>query len=263
MSADIPVVILCGGKGTRMKEETDYKPKPLVLIGGKPIVWHIMMIYAHYGFRNFILALGYKGDMIKNYFLNERLLANDFTLDTANNAITLHSEQHASFCITFADTGIESLTGLRLLHVRKYIPAGEFMVTYGDGVADINITDVLAFHRRQQTIATITGVYPHSKYGLISLDRRTNLVTAFDQKPRMHDFISGGFIVLNQEAFSYLDEGPMEDSFVKLMNRQQLSIYQHEGFWKAMDTYREVEEMQELWKTSRPWAIWEKTHASA
>ncbi len=256
---NIPVVILCGGKGTRMKEETEFKPKPLVLIGGKPILWHIMKIYAHYGYNEFILALGYKGDMIKEYFLNEKTLVNDFTVDTSTSEIKFHNSKNDNFKITFAETGSESLTGERIQRIKKYITGEEFMVTYGDGVANIDINSLVNFHKAQGTIGTITGTHPHSKYGLIKIDREKNLIVDFEQKPLMHDYINGGFMVFNKKAFDYFDNQNMETVFPKLIKENQLSVFIHEKFWKGMDTYLEVEQLNQLWEKERPWAVWEKS----
>ncbi len=241
-----------------MKEETEFKPKPLVLIGGKPILWHIMKIYAHYGYNEFILALGYKGEMIRDYFLNQRAFLNDFTLDTSGDKIEFHSNNADNFKITFVDTGQESLTGERILRAKKYINDDEFMVTYGDGVSDININKLVAFHRKQGKIGTVTGVHPYSKYGLVRIDKKKNLVKSFDQKPLMYDYVSGGFMIFNKKAFNYFNGGPMENGLIKLARKRQLSIYKYEGFWKAMDTYREMEELNKLWDEKKPWAVWEK-----
>jgi glucose-1-phosphate cytidylyltransferase len=251
-------IILCGGFGTRMKEETEFKPKPLVLIGGKPILWHIMKIYSHYGYNEFVLALGYKSEMIKDYFLDQRAFLNDFTLNVSTNEMRFHNNAADNFKITFAETGLESLTGERILRVKKYITEDEFMVTYGDGVSDINLNDLVAFHRKQNKIGTITGVHPHSKYGLVKTDKKKNLVKSFDQKPQMYDYVSGGFMIFKREAFKYFDKGPMENGFKKLTKKKQLAIYRHDGFWKAMDTYQEMEQLNQIWKDERPWASWEK-----
>jgi len=258
MNKNIPTIILCGGIGTRMKEETEFKPKPMVLIGGKPMLWHIMKIYSHYGYNEFILALGYKGDMIKDYFLDQRAFLNDFTLDISENKIDFHNNQCDEFKITFSETGLESETGERILKVKKYISEDEFMVTYGDGVSDLEINKLIDFHRRQKTIGTITGAHPHSKYGLVKIDEKNNLVIDFEQKPLMYDYVSGGFMIFNKKAFDYFDNGPIENGLIKLAKDGQLSIYKHEGFWKSMDTYRETEELNELWQKDKPWAVWEK-----
>lgn len=258
INTNIPTIILCGGIGTRMREETEFKPKPMVLIGGKPMLWHIMKIYSHSGYNEFILALGYKGGMIKDYFLNQRAFLNDFTLDVSTSKIDFHNNQCDEFKITFAETGLESQTGERILRVKKYITEDEFMVTYGDGVSDLDINKLIDFHRKQKTIGTITGVHPHSKYGLVKIDERNNLVIDFEQKPLMYDYLSGGFMIFNKKAFDYFDNGPIENGLIKLAKEGQLSIYKHEGFWKAMDTYREMEELNELWQKDKPWAVWEK-----
>jgi glucose-1-phosphate cytidylyltransferase len=251
-------IILCGGFGTRMKEETEFKPKPMVLIGGKPILWHIMKIYTYYGYKEFILALGYKGEMIKDYFLNQRTFLNDFTLDVFKNKIDFYDNQCDDFKITFAETCLESETGERILKVKKYITEDEFMVTYGDGVAKIDINKLVDFHRKQGTVGTITGAHPYSKYGLLKIDEERNLVINFEQKPLMYDYTSVGFMIFNRKVFDYFDTGPMENGLVKLAKDGQLSVYKHEGFWKGMDTYREMGELNKLWMTEKPWAVWEK-----
>lgn len=250
-------VILCGGLGTRMKEETEFKPKAMVLVGGKPMLWHIMKTYSHYGQNEFVIALGYKGDLIKDYFLNQRAFLNDFTLDMAIDKKEFHNNGCDDFIITFAETGLESQTGERMLKIKKYITEDEFMVTYGDGVSDIDINKLIDFHRKQKTLGTVTGVHPHSKYGLVKIDPDKNLVLNFEQKPLMFDYVNGGFMIFNKKALDYFDEGPMENGLIKLAKEGQLSVYKHEGFWKAMDTYREMEELSKLWDEEKPWAVWE------
>ncbi len=249
-------IILCGGLGTRMKEETEFKPKAMVLVGGKPILWHIMKIYSYYGYNEFVLALGYKGEMIRDYFLNQNAFVNDFTIDTRDGQIKFYNNNCDDFKITFVETGLESDTGERILRVKKYINEEDFMVTYADGVSDINIKELVAFHKNHKTIGTLSGVHPRSKYGLVEIDKKNNLVKGFDQKPQMYDYASGGFMIFNQKAFDYFDNGPMEDGLVKLTKEKQLSIYTHEGFWKAMDTYREMEELNVLWNGDPKWKIW-------
>ena len=254
-------VIFCGGKGTRMKEETEWRPKPMVEVGGRPILWHIMKIYAHYGHNEFILPLGYKGDMIKNYFLNHNVLANDFTYTAASNRTYFHDKKMDDLKITFADTGFECLTGERLLKVSKHIKGDNFMVTYGDGVSDIDINKLALFHKKQGTLATITGVRPYSKYGLIKVSAKNGLATEFRQKPLVefrNEFIGGGFMIFNKKVLDFLDNGPMENMFPKLISKKQLSVYQHKGFWMAMDTYLEAQELNKLWDTSKPWAVWQQ-----
>ncbi len=250
-------VILCGGKGTRLKEETEFKPKPMVLVGAKPILWHIMKGYAHFGHRDFVLALGYRGQAIKEFFLNERAFANDFTLSTRSGQLDYHQSQSDDFTITFADTGENSLTGERLKRLKPYLGDGEFMLTYGDGIADVDIEALIRFHRSQGTLATLTGVHPHSKYGLVRSDAGGR-VEDFSQKPTLGDFVNGGFMVFSPGMFDYVDDGMIEDALIRMTADRQLSVYHHDGFWKAMDTYQEMEELNRLWQTERPWAIWEK-----
>ncbi len=268
------VIILCGGEGTRMKEETEFKPKPLVLVGGKPILWHIMKIYAHYGFNEFILALGYKGDMIKDYFLNWRAFANDFTLSTKDHVLEFHNKHHDDFKITFVDTGLKSLTGERLRRVKYYIHEDNFMLTYGDGVADINIKELVKFHLKQKTTGTITGVHPVMRLGVLSVDEKNKKVTKFHQygivdekesvqelrearQSYMSDFINGGFMVFKKRVFNYIKPDTMiERAFVPLSEERQLSVFEHAGRWKAMDTYKEVEEMNVYWEKDPFWKVW-------
>lgn len=250
-------IILCGGMGTRMKEETEFKPKPMVLIGGKPILWHIMKIYSHYGYNDFVLALGYKGDMIKNYFLDQRAFVNDFTIEVASGKTDFHNNGCDDFKVTLAETGQETETGGRILQLKKYITEDEFMITFGDGVSDIDIKSLVAFHRNQKTVGTIGGFHPQSKYGLVKIDEENNKIINFEQKPVLFDYTSGGFMIFSKEAFNYFDEGPMENGLIKMVKEGQLSMYRHKGFWKAMDTYREMEELNKLWEKDKPWAVWE------
>jgi glucose-1-phosphate cytidylyltransferase len=250
-------IILCGGMGTRMKEETEFKPKPMVLIGGKPILWHIMKLYSHYGYNDFVLALGYKGDMIKDYFLDQRAFVNDFTIEVSSGKTDFHNNGSDDFKVTLAETGQETETGGRIIQLKKYVTEDEFMITFGDGVSDINIKDLVAFHRNQKTIGTIGGFHPQSKYGLVKIDEGSKKVINFEQKPVLFDYTSGGFMIFNREAFNYFDEGTMESGLIKMVNDGQLSMYRHEGFWKCMDTYREMEELNKLWEKNKPWAVWE------
>ena len=257
-------VILCGGKGTRLKEETEFKPKPLVLVGGKPILWHIMKIYSHYGYNEFILALGYKSSMIKEYFLHQRAFLNDFTLDVKNNGLTFHNNDCDDFKITFAETGLETLTGERVKRLKKYISDEDFMVTYGDGVGDIDIEELVAFHKKQNTVGTITGVHRGSRFGLISMDANSGKIKDFHQakikdfeKDDFNDFINGGFMVFKNEFLNVIEKDSMiEQSFAPLAIRGELSMFLHKGKWKCMDTYKEVEELNEDWVKDPFWKIW-------
>jgi len=235
LDKNIQTIILCGGTGTRLKEETEFKPKPMVKIGEKPLLWHIMKIYSYYGFNNFVIALGYKGEMIKEYFSNN----ND-----------------DNFNLTMVDTGLESLTGERVRKLKEYIKDDIFMLTYGDGVADININKLLEFHKKQNTLATITGVHPRHKYGLVKIDGN-NLVKEFYQKPTLPDVVNGGFMVFNKKVFDYIKKDSMiEDVFPPLISKKQLSVYQHNDFWFAVDTYKEYEDLNKMWQNNPQWKIW-------
>ena len=253
-------VILCGGIGYRLKEETEFKPKPMVNIGGKPILWHIMKIYAHFGYRDFILALGYKGDYIKDYFLKQEYYASDFVLDLKHEKtpkIFYNKEfKGDDFNIFFSDTGLETPQGERVLRLKKYINGDLFMVTYGDGVADINIDKLVEFHKKHGLIATVTGVHPISRWGMI-VANASNLITKFDQKPCLYDYVNGGFMVFNKKIFKFLKAGDnIEDTFPRLISQKQLGLYKHEGFWYGMDTYRDFLFLNKLWGKDPKWKIW-------
>jgi len=255
----MPVVIFCGGQGTRMKEETEFRPKPMVTLGNRPILWHIMKIYSHYGFNKFIIALGYKGDYIKDYFLNQEYFENDFNLKTKTGKKILHKNNRRrkdDFDITFVNTGVETLTGERLLRVKKYIKTNLFMVTYGDGVSDVDVKKLLKFHNDKKTIGTITGVHPKSKWGLIVSDVRS-LVRKFQQKPKLNQYVNGGFMVFQKEFLKYLkSRQTIEEALENLIRDKQLSVYIHDGYWAAMDTYQDVEEMNKQWKKDPKWKVW-------
>jgi len=259
----IPVVIFCGGKGSRLREETEFKPKPMVEIGGRPMLWHIMKIYAHHGYRDFVLCLGYRGDQIKEYFLNHRVISRDFHLDLTTNTTTILDDQNVDdFRITFVDTGVETLTGERLLRVAKYLSGPEFMLTYGDGVSDVALAELHAYHRQQQArhgvIGTVTGVHPKSKYGLVNVDER-RVVTAFVQKPRLHDFTNGGFMIFTREFLRYCKPDQMvEDAIIDVTNEGKIALYAHDGFWHCMDTYQDKEDLERLWATDPQWKVWER-----
>jgi len=247
--------------GTRLREETEFKPKPMVEIGGKPILWHIMKIYAHYGYRDFVLALGYKGDYIKDYFLKQKYYESDFCLNTKDgeisNLIPNNNFEKDEFNVIFADTGLETPHGERVLRLKKYINEDLFMVTYGDGVADIDINKLVEFHKNKGTVATLTGVNPVSRWGLLNIDEN-DLITDFAQKPTLYEgYVNGGFMVFKKEFFDFLKPGDMiEDTFPKLVSQKQLAVYKHHGFWYAMDTYREYLKLNELWEKDPRWKIW-------
>lgn len=255
----IPVVIFCGGQGSRMKEETEFRPKPMVSVGGKPILWHVMKIYAHYGFNNFIFTLGYKGDYIKDYFVNEKYFTHDLTINTKTGETKIIEESKTGnddFNITFVDTGLESLTGTRLLQVKKYITGDTFMVTYGDGVGNVDIEKVVAFHKKKDVIGVITGVHPKSKWGLVVADKN-DLIEKFEQKPKLNQYVNGGFMVFKKKVFDYLRENEMiEVGLGRLTKDRELAVYRHNGYWVAMDTYQDLEEVNKQWIEDPKWKIW-------
>lgn len=256
-------IILSGGRGYRLKEETEFKPKPMVLIGGKPILWHIMKIYAQHGFNEFIIALGYKGEQIKEYFLNQKHFLHDFTLNTKTGESTVHRDHTDGkliddFKITFVDTGEETLPGERILRCKSYIPETDrdFMVTYGDGVSDIDIHKLIAFHNAQKTIGTVSGVFPRSKFGLLRIDKDQK-ASKFVEKPVLTGRINGGFMVFRRESLEYFRYGEYEHPALKRMiHKHELSVYLHDGFWQCMDTYQDVDYLNGLWNDSAPWNTW-------
>jgi len=256
----VKVVILAGGLGTRLREETEYKPKPMVEIGGRPILWHIMKSYAHHGYMKFVLCLGYKGDVIRDYFLNYEIRNRDFTVTLGSGGIEIHNgHTEAGWRVTLAETGEKTLTGGRLKRVTPYLKGERFMVTYGDGVADIDIKDLVAFHEKHGKLGTVTAVHPSSRFGELSIDNGT--VKVFQEKPQVHEgWINGGYFVFQPEVLDLIlgDEESLEQGLlVKLASMRELMVYQHQGFWQCMDTYREVELLNDLWKGSNsPWAVW-------
>lgn len=254
------VVILCGGLGTRLREETETKPKPMIEIGGMPILFHIMKIYARHGFKEFILCLGYKGEMIKNYFYNYEILSNDFTIELGGKKMEIHSPQtEKGWQITLIDTGLKAMTGARVKRIEKYIKNDLFMLTYGDGVTDLNINELLKFHKSHNKIGTVTGVSPPSRYGELIINK--GQVTTFKEKPLTNNnSINGGFFVFNRDFFNYLedkDECVFErEPLEKLASEGELKVFQHKGFWQCMDTYRDYKYLTELWeKGDPPWNV--------
>ncbi len=253
------IVILCGGLGTRLKEETEYRPKPMVKIGSKPILWHIMKLYSYYGFNDFILCLGYKGEIIKEYFYNYEILNNDFTIELGrHNNIEIHNTHtEKGWKITLVDTGEYALKGARLKKIEKYVDSNPFMVTYGDGVADININELVDFHTAHGRIATLTGVMPPSRFGALLVDE--NKVIKFSEKPQAAEgLVNGGFFVFNKRLFSYLNNEDTCDLEIgvldKLAEDGELMIYKHTGEWACMDTVRDMEYLNKLWSSGK--AFW-------
>jgi len=261
------VIILCGGQGTRLREETEYRPKPLVDIGGRPILWHIMKLYAHAGFNQFVLCLGYKGSMIKDYFLNYEAMNNDFTISLgARQCVSYHdAHEEQDYCVTLAETGQDAMTGARIARVARYIDGDTFLVTYGDGVSDVDIAALVQYHQAHGRLATVTTVHPSSRFGVVEIDSRGR-VEAFAEKPQTRGWASAGFFVFNRRVLDYLstdaecilEREPLE----QLARAGELMAYRHEGCFYAMDTYREYVYLNELWNSGEaPWAVWKKVYA--
>ena len=254
------VVILAGGIGSRLSEETDLKPKPMVEIGEKPILWHIMKIYSSYGFNDFVVCLGYKGYMIKEYFANYFLHSADATIDLEKNQIEVLGSKAEPWRVTLIDTGLNTMTGGRIKRVQKYINDEPFMLTYGDGLVDVNIKDLLAFHRKKRKIATLTAIQPSARFGAVDVDEKHN-VLSFQEKPKGDGlWVNGGFFVLEPKVFSYIkDDNSIweRESLAKLSLDKEVNAYKHFGFWKCMDTLRDKRELEHLWKTEKaPWKVW-------
>lgn len=255
------VVILAGGFGTRLSEETDLRPKPMIEIGGKPILWHIMKIYSHFGYNEFIVCLGYKGYIIKEYFANYYLHQTDVTVDLKNNKIKYHKSKAEPWQITLIDTGLNTMTGGRILRIKDYVKDSTFLLTYGDGVGDVDIRDLVKFHKKSKKYATVTAVQPSGRFGALAL-AKDNSVIHFQEKPKGDKaWINGGFFVLEPEIFKYIkndstiwEREPLE----KLAKDNQLIAYKHSGFWKPMDTLRDKKELEDFWNSGNaPWKLWE------
>jgi glucose-1-phosphate cytidylyltransferase len=254
-------VILCGGLGTRLREETEFRPKPMVDIGTQPILWHIMKIYAHHGIKDFVLALGYKGKMIKEYFYNYEYLNNDFTIELGNRSSTIHSAHHEDgWRVTLADTGEKTLKGARLKQIETYIPDDDFCLTYGDGLGDVDIKALIEFHKKHGKIATLTGVSLTSRFGELKIDG--DKVTRFSEKPDdVPGFINGGYMVLNRRIFERLSECEDCDlesgTFEALAREGQLMVWKHSGHWACLDTLRDMDYLNNLWNNSKAfWKVW-------
>jgi glucose-1-phosphate cytidylyltransferase len=256
------VVIFAGGFGTRLMEETEARPKPMVEIGGKPILWHIMKIYSTYGFNEFVICLGYKGYMIKEYFMNYFMHNSDVTVDLETNEVKIHESKSEKFKVTLIDTGLNTKTAGRLKRVRHLVDKEPFMLTYGDGVADINLNDLLAYHRSQKKVATITAIQPSGRFGSLDINS-SGSVTRFIEKPKGDGFwINAGFFVLQPEVFNYIpgdadnimwEDDPLRD----LAHAGELAAYKYAGFWKCMDHLRDKIELEHLWDTGKAqWKTW-------
>jgi glucose-1-phosphate cytidylyltransferase len=254
------VVILAGGFGTRISEESHVKPKPMIEIGGKPILWHIMKIYSHYGYQDFIICLGYKGYIIKEYFSNYFLHTSNVTFDMKQNTMEIHERYAEPWKVTLIDTGAETMTGGRIKRVARYIGDETFMMTYGDGVSNVNITDLVAYHKNNGKAATVTATQPSGRFGALSI-KTGELVDSFQEKPSGDgSWINGGFFVLEPHVLSKIsgdttifEKEPMES----LAQSGQLVAYKHSGFWQPMDTLRDKTHLEELWNTGKaPWKVW-------
>ena len=260
----IPVVILCGGLGTRLREETEYRPKPMVEIGGRPILWHIMRLYAHAGFKDFVLCLGYKAMLIKEYFLNYQPLVSDFTVrlgEAPSVSYLNNGNEVVDWTVTLVDTGLETMTGARVKRVQKYVDAERFMLTYGDGLANVDIRETLRFHRAHKKLVTVTGVRPPSRFGEMNVCK--GVVEHFDEKPQISEgMVNGGFFVCERGFFDYLsaDESCVleQEPLRRVAADHQLAAYSHDGFWQCMDTYREWQLLNNLWESGEaPWKVWQ------
>jgi len=254
------VVILAGGLGTRLAEETEVKPKPMLEIGDYPILWHIMKTYAHYGFNEFIIALGYKGSVIKRYFLDYHSLQRNMTIDLADGKTEFRDSEPEDWKVHLIDTGQNSMTGGRVKRLEKYLQGETFMLTYGDGVCDVDIAGLLEFHKSHGKLATVTAVRPPARFGELIIQE--DLSVRFSEKPQTHEgWINGGFIVFEPEVLNYLkdDESVLEiDVLERLANENQLAAYRHNGFWQCMDTLRDKRQLEKLWQDENPpWKVWQ------
>jgi glucose-1-phosphate cytidylyltransferase len=255
----LKVAILAGGFGTRLSEETEIKPKPMVEIGGRPILWHIMKIYAHYGFTDFVIALGYKGEIIKKYMVDFRSLCGNITVNLKNGECKYHEEDGLDWTVELIDTGLQALTGGRIKRLAPYLNNETFMLTWGDGVSDINLLELLAFHQSHGKLATLTAVRPQARYGHLELDG--DVVAEFSEKPQTGEgWINGAFFVLEPGVFDYIDGDDTQwekEPLENLAKDGQLMAYRHESFWQCMDTLREKYILERYWNSEKaPWKIW-------
>ena len=258
------VVIFAGGYGTRISEETVTLPKPLVEIGGMPILWHIMKIYSAHGLNDFVICCGYKGHLIKRYFLDFRNRSNDITIDLANGEVRVDRIESEPWKVTLADTGLETMTGGRLRRVRDYIGDEPFCLTYGDGVSDIDITALIAFHRKEGTLATVTAVHQPGRFGALDFAADANRVGGFREKSAADGhLINGGFFVCEPAVIDHIEGDATvweEEPLKGLVHREELAVYRHKGFWQNMDTLRDKHVLQELWESGRaPWKVWDRS----
>ncbi len=254
------VAILAGGLGTRLAEETEIKPKPMVEIGGHPILWHIMKLYAHHGFNEFMIALGYKGEVIKRFFLDYYHLSGNLTIELLTGKVHAQEQRRDDWLVHLMDTGYDTQTGGRIKRLEPYLRDGTFMATYGDGVCNVDLQDLLRFHKSHGRIATVTAVRPPARFGGLLFEG--DLAAAFTEKPQIGEgWINGGFLVLEPQVFDYMDGDATSleaDTLERLVADRQLGAYRHEGFWQCMDTHREKRLLENLWQNgTRPWKVWE------
>lgn len=255
------VVLLAGGFGTRISEETELKPKPMVTVGGRPILWHIMKMYNHFGFNEFVICLGYKGDVIKEYFYNYQMHMSDITIKTRSSEMIQHNNNAEDWTVTLVDTGESTMTGGRIKRVQDYVKDDEmFCLTYGDGVCDVNIAELVKFHKQHGKLATLTAVPPIERFGLLQMENE-NTVTKFMEKPQdKTTYINGGFFVLSPKIFDYIEgdqtsweKTPLE----QIAKKGELKAYKHHGFWQCMDTLRDRQLLESLWQQGKaPWKSW-------
>ena len=257
MAIDVPAVILAGGLGTRIREETEFKPKPMVEIGGRPVLWHIMKHLSHYGIKRFIICVGYKGDVVRDYFLNYRARNNDFTVTLGAQESLRFYDNHdeSNWEVTVAETGALTNTGGRISRIQNYIKNETFLCTYGDGLTDLNVSELISFHENKKTIATVTAVRPHTRFGVLEIGK-TNQVLNFREKPLSDGWINGGFFVFEPQIFDFLNNDVVleQEPLQELARIEQLNAFKHEGFWQPMDTFRESKILNDLWSSGNaPW----------
>lgn len=256
------VVILAGGLGTRISEESDLKPKPMIEIGGKPILWHIMKHYSSYGYNDFVICTGYKSYVIKEYFHHYYLHSSDVTIDMKNNDLIYHNSKAEPWKVTLVDTGLNTMTGGRIARIKEYISNEAFMITYGDGLSDVNIKELVDFHSNSGKLATLTAVQTSGKFGALDIDD-SQIIKSFREKPKGDgSWINGGFFVLEPGIFNYIKDGDStiweRDPLEGIANDQQLNAFKHKGFWKPMDTLRDKIDLEQIWNSgSAPWKNWE------
>ncbi|NBC27277.1 MAG: glucose-1-phosphate cytidylyltransferase [Bacteroidetes bacterium] len=254
-------VILAGGHGTRLSEETQVRPKPMVEIGNKPILWHIMKIYSHYGINDFIICCGYKGEIIKEYFANYYLYQSDVTFDMENNKMQVHNNQAEPWRVTLVNTGLDTMTGGRIKRVKHLLDNETFLLTYGDGVSNIDISKLIKFHKSQKALATLTAVQPPGRFGTFTLTEKQTTVRNFREKPKDDSaWVNGGFFVLEPEVIDYIDGDATvweKEPLTTLAAEAQLAAYRHSGFWQPMDTLRDKMYLEKLWQGEARWKIWE------